>query len=177
MVEEYGLEGYDTETALKVGAIRYELTRLMFSIENPVTIADDVSDETVATIKEDKQDYMGADVLPVAYREYADSTLAPHILGTVRKINAEEYAELKDEGYGINDNIGESGIEAAMESELRGTPGELNFDWAWIIAIFSSRVILPRASSTRSSIGFVSSRYTGVCAARGAAAISSPTIA
>ena len=125
MVEEYGLEGYDTETALKVGAIRYELTRLMFSIENPVTIADDVSDETVATIKEDKQDYMGADVLPVAYREYADSTLAPHILGTVRKINAEEYAELKDEGYGINDNIGESGIEAAMESELRGTPGEL----------------------------------------------------
>lgn len=51
MVEEYGLEGYDTETALKVGAIRYELTRLMFSIENPVTIADDVSDRAVATIK------------------------------------------------------------------------------------------------------------------------------
>lgn len=125
MVEKYGLEGYDTETALKVGAIRYELTRLLFSIENPVTIADDVSDETVATIKEDRQDYLGTDVQPVAYREYADSTLAPHILGTIRKINAEEYAELKDQGYGINDTIGESGIEAAMESELRGTPGEL----------------------------------------------------
>ena len=125
MVEKYGLEGYDTEMALKVGAIRYELTRLLFSIENPVTIADDVSDETVAAIKEDKADYLGADVKPVAYREYADSTLAPHILGTVRKINAEEYAELRDEGYGINDTIGESGIEAAMESELRGTPGEL----------------------------------------------------
>lgn len=125
MVEKYGLEGYDTETALKVGAIRYELTRLLFSIENPVTIADDVSDETVATIKEDRQDYLGADVQPVAYREYADSTLAPHILGTIRKINAEEYAKLKDQGYGINDTIGESGIEAAMESELRGTPGEL----------------------------------------------------
>ena len=125
MVEKYGLEGYDTETALKVGAIRYELTRLLFSIENPVTIADDVSDETVATIKEDRQDYLGADVQPVAYTEYADSTLAPHILGTIRKINAEEYAKLKDQGYGINDTIGESGIEAAMESELRGTPGEL----------------------------------------------------
>lgn len=125
MVEKYGLEGLDTETALKVGAIRYELTRLLFSIENPVTIADDVSDETVATIKEDRQDYLGADVQAVAYREYADSTIAPHILGTIRKINAEEYAELRDQGYGINDNIGESGIEAAMESELRGTPGEL----------------------------------------------------
>lgn len=125
MVEKYGLEGYDTATALKIGSIRYELTRLLFSIENPVTIADDVSDETVAAIKEDRQTYLGADVLAVAYREYADSTLAPHILGTVRKINAEEYAELRDEGYGINDTIGESGIEAAMESELRGTPGEL----------------------------------------------------
>lgn len=125
MVEEYGLEQYDTETALKIGAIRYELTRLMFSIENPVTIADDVSDSTVAEIKEDTVTYLGADVKAVAYREYADSTLAPHILGTIRKINAEEYAELKDSGYGIDDYIGESGIESAMESELRGIPGEL----------------------------------------------------
>lgn len=125
MVEMYGLEDMDTETALKVGAIRYELTRLMFSIENPVTIADDVSDETVAEIKEDTQNYLGANVKAVAYREYTDSSLAPHILGTIRKINAEEYSELRDEGYGINDTIGESGIESAMESELRGTPGEL----------------------------------------------------
>lgn len=125
MVEEYGLEQYDTETALKIGAVRYELTRLLFSIENPVTIADDVSDATVAEIKEDTQTYLGADVKAVAYREYTDSTLAPHILGTIRKINAEEYKELKDSGYGINDYIGESGIESAMESELRGISGEL----------------------------------------------------
>ena len=96
-----------------------------FSIENPITIADDVSDATVAAIKENKVDYAGADVKAVSYREYADSTLAPHILGTIRKINAEEYAELKDSGYSITDSIGESGIESAMESELRGTPGEL----------------------------------------------------
>ena len=44
-----------------------------------------------------------------------DSMLAPHILGTVRKINADEYAELKESGYGITDTIGESGIEAALE--------------------------------------------------------------
>lgn len=125
MVDEYGLEEYDTETALKIGAIRYELTRLMFSIENPVTIADDVSSETVAAIKEDQKDYLGANVKAVAYREYTDSTIAPHILGTIRKINADEYSTLKDSGYNITDSIGESGIEAAMESELRGTPGEM----------------------------------------------------
>ena len=122
-LEEY-LEKYGVETALEIGNIRYELTRLLFSVSNPVTIAADVSDKTVAMVKEDGVRYEGADVRIVAYREYADSTLAPHIIGTVRKINAEEYERLRDEGYGINDEIGESGIEAAMESYLRGIPGE-----------------------------------------------------
>ncbi len=124
MVEKYGLEKYDTKTALAIGNIRYELTRCLFSVSNPVTIADDVSDETVAQIKENKTMYRGADVQVVAYRSYTDSSLASHIIGTVRKINSEEYAELKDSGYGINDEIGESGIEKACESDLRGTPGE-----------------------------------------------------
>ena len=124
MVEKYGLEKYDTKTALAIGNIRYELTRCLFSVSNPVTIADDVSDKTVAQVKENKAMYRGADVQVVAYRSYIDPSLASHIIGTVRKINAEEYAELKDSGYGINDEIGESGIEKACESDLRGTPGE-----------------------------------------------------
>lgn len=124
MVEKYGLEEYDAKTALEIGNIRYELTRLLFSVSNPVTIADDVSDKTVAQIKENNTQYLGADVQVVAYRSYADSSLATHLIGTVRKINAEEYARLKDQGYGITDEIGESGIEAACEADLRGTPGE-----------------------------------------------------
>lgn len=128
MIEKYGLEEYlsknGVKAALELGNVRYELTRLMFSVSNPVTIADDVSDKTVAEIKENKEKYAGADVKVTAYREYTDSTLAPHILGTVRKINAEEYARLHEEGYSITDEIGESGIEAACESNLRGVPGE-----------------------------------------------------
>lgn len=125
VMEKYSIEGYDAKTSLKIANIRYELTRLLFSYENPVTIAENVSDKTVAKIKEDQITYLGADVQVVAKREYTDSTVAPHILGTVRKINAEEYAEFKDDGYKITDQIGESGIEAAMEAELKGTPGEL----------------------------------------------------
>ncbi|MBQ7202744.1 MAG: hypothetical protein IJS03_01865 [Eubacterium sp.] len=128
MIEMYGLEEYlelyGVKTVLELGHIRYELTRLLFSVSNPVTVADDVSDKTVAQIKENNALYKGADVRVVAYREYTDSTLAPHLIGTVRKINAEEYERLKDEGYGINDEIGESGIEAAMEPYLRGIAGE-----------------------------------------------------
>lgn len=128
MVEKYGLEEYldkyGTETVLEIGNVRYELTRLLFSVSNPVTIAEDVSDKTVAAIKENKEAYTGADVQVVAFREYTDSSLAPHVIGTVRKINAEEYEVRKDQGYSITDEIGESGIEAACEERLRGVPGE-----------------------------------------------------
>lgn len=58
------------------------------------------------------------------YRHIVDGTLAAHIIGTVGKINAEEYAELKDKGYGMNDMVGKSGIEYSMEEYLRGTDGE-----------------------------------------------------
>lgn len=80
-------------------------------------------------IKEDKETYLGADVRIVAYREYVDSTIAPHILGTVRKINAEEYNDKKDDGYKITDQIGESGIERAYESELRVHPVNLQLQF------------------------------------------------
>ena len=93
MVEKYGLENYlskyGVQKTLEIGNVRYELTRHLFSVSNPVKIADDVSDKTVATIKENPDLYTGADVQVVAYREYTDSTLAPHIIGTVRKINNE----------------------------------------------------------------------------------------
>lgn len=125
VIEKYEIKGFDDLMTLKIANIRYELTRLLFSYENPVTIADDVSDTTVATIMEDRDTYLGSDVKVVAYREYVDSTIAPHILGTVRKINADEYKENKENGYKITDQIGESGIERSMESELRGTAGEL----------------------------------------------------
>lgn len=125
MVEKYELEEYDKATALKIGAIRYELTTEMFTIEKPIVIAKDVSSKTVATIKEDKENYLGADVKITSFREYTDTSLAPHLLGTVGKINENEYSKLKDDGYGMDDIIGKSGIESAMESELRGVPGEL----------------------------------------------------
>ncbi len=125
VVEKYGLEKYDPITAIKIANIRYELTLMMFSYNTPVTIAEDVSQNTVAAVKDNTEMYKGADVRTVAYREYVDSTIAPHILGTVRKINAEEYEKHKNEGYKITDEIGESGIEYAMEKYLRGTDGEM----------------------------------------------------
>lgn len=126
MVEKYELQPFNTQDALRVGSLRYELSRNGFSYSAPVTIAEDVSSETVLIIQENKASaYSGVTVQLTAYREYVDGTIAPHLLGTTTKMTAELYADLKEKGYGLNDIVGESGIEKAMESYLRGTDGEM----------------------------------------------------
>lgn len=124
IVDRYDLQEYSKKDARDIGSVCLAMKEIGFGISTPYTFADDVSETTVAAIKENSLFYQGVDVQVVPYREYTDDTFAPHILGTVGSINAEEYATKKEEGYSITDSIGKSGIEYAMESYLRGTAGE-----------------------------------------------------
>ncbi len=124
LVEDYDLQGYSKEDARKIASVCYELKRIFFKIGTPYTFAKDVPDAIVANIKENGNFYKGVDVRVDPVRNYADGTLAPHILGRIGAIDADEYKEKKSEGYKITDFIGKSGIEYAMEEYLKGTDGE-----------------------------------------------------
>lgn len=63
------------------------------------------------------------DIVEEAIRSVAQGDVIPHEIGTVGPIYAEEYEKLKSEGYALDDSVGKSGIERAMESTLRGTDG------------------------------------------------------
>lgn len=125
MVEMFEIDSsYSLKDGLKIAAVRYQMLLNGFGMSNSYTFAEDVSEILVAKVKENSATFKGVDVEIVPYREYVDGTLAAHIIGLTGKISAEEYAELKDEGYGMNDIIGKTGIEAAMEEYLRGEDGE-----------------------------------------------------
>ncbi len=124
LIEKYKLSGYSKENARKIASVCYQLRLNGFNTANPYRFAEDVDDEIVAYIKELSSVYKGVDVEIEAYREYYDGELAPHILGSVGSISAEEYADLKNKGYGMNDLVGKSGIEKLYESTLRGKDGE-----------------------------------------------------
>ena len=125
MVEMFEIDpSYSLRDGLKIAAVRYQMLLNGFGVSNSYTFAEDVSDVLVAKVKENSATFKGVDVEVVPYRHIVDGTLAAHIIGTVGKINAEEYAELKDKGYGMNDMVGKSGIEYSMEKYLRGTDGE-----------------------------------------------------
>ena len=124
LIDEFDLQSYAPETARKIGSVRYGMLKSYFRIGNPYTFATEVTDEVVSKIKENSNYFKGVDFEVIPVREYADGTLAPHILGRIGAIDADEYAEKKAEGYGMTDLIGKSGIELAMEKYLRGTDGE-----------------------------------------------------
>ena len=124
LVAKYSLQNYSKVNARKIASVCYEMDNLDFAVNQPYTFAEDVATNTVSMVKENSDIFPGVDVQIVPYREYVDGTIAPHILGTVGALDAKEYKENKDKGYKLNDSIGKSGIERAMESYLKGTDGK-----------------------------------------------------
>lgn len=124
LIERYKLEGYSKSDARKIASVCYQMKINTFNSANPYTFATDVSDQVASVIKENSRDYKGVDIQVVSYREYTDGTLAPHVIGITGVISAEEYAELKNDGYGMADILGKSGIEQLCESELKGKNGK-----------------------------------------------------
>lgn len=106
-----------------IAGVRYEMLIRDFSYSNRYTLAEDVSLDTVIDLKEISFMLKGVDVIEEPMRVYNGGTFAPHVLGTIGAISADEYAELSDSGYRLNDTIGKSGIESALESTLRGENG------------------------------------------------------
>ncbi len=124
MYEQYEIDSSYTEKQKRIIAgVRYEMTIRSFSLSNRYTFAEDIPMDTVVKLKEAAYTLEGMDIVEEAVRIYAAGDVAPHLIGTVGAINAEEYEEKREEGYALNDVIGKSGIEKAMEDELRGDKG------------------------------------------------------
>ena len=122
--ERYGISGsYRTDELRILTGLRQDMERQGFSYSTPYVMADKLTQGAVGVISENIQGVSGISVESRLVRKAENPTLAPHILGATGAITAEEYADLSDEGYGMNDQIGRFGIEAAFESELRGEDG------------------------------------------------------
>lgn len=122
--EKYGVdEGYSLQQKRKIAGVRYEMQQRAFSSSNPFTFANDVSLETVTILREQNRRFQTVNIVSVPQREYVYDNLAAHILGRTGIIYAEEYEQLKDQGYGMNDIIGKDGMEKYLESYIRGKDG------------------------------------------------------
>lgn len=114
---------HEKEIALEIISVRYTMEKKGFGIMTPYIFANDVEMGTVQKITESGFALNGVTVEIEPIREYVNGAMAAHILGRTGIIYQEEYAKLKDQGYGMNDIIGKDGIEKVLEKYLKGRDG------------------------------------------------------
>jgi penicillin-binding protein 2 len=107
----------------------------------PVTLKVAVSPEVIAYLEEHKSEFPGIDLKQTYLRSYPAEEHLAQVLGYVGEISERQYADLRKAGdvcpsldprhlqrrekpcYVLGETIGQSGVEAAFDTWLRGTPG------------------------------------------------------
>ena len=90
----------------------------------PIKIVKDASLEVVTKIEENRNELPGVEVNVEPMRQYVYGDFAPHVLGYVREIKEDQLEKYKDEGYGMGDRFGQTGLENTYEKYLRGLDGD-----------------------------------------------------
>lgn len=125
LISDYEIsENYTQEEKRIIAGLRYAMLAKDFSYSNDLVLAKNVNRFTVIKLKELSNVLKGINAVESADREIIRGDILPHEIGMVGPIYADEYEELKEKGYAMNDLVGKNGIEYAMESELRGKSGE-----------------------------------------------------
>ena len=117
---------YDEDMTHKILAIRYKLFLNSYQKYVTLTIAKNVSEETMAAIYENEAVISGVKIQEQSERIYNYSEYFAPIMGytgTISNEQLEEYVE-KGKDYIATDVVGKSGLEASFEDVLQGTRGE-----------------------------------------------------
>lgn len=117
--------GYTKEEVLKIVTVRYAMSANSYQKYITTTIANNVSEKTVAVVMENADVLDGVAISEGTVRKYNYSICMAQILGYTGKIDQEELNSLQEinPAYDLNDTVGKSGIEASMETELQGVKG------------------------------------------------------
>ena len=119
-------ENLSKQDILELSKIRYALSTNSFKKYMAVTIASNISEKSVAAIRENQPELQGIDIVEDSVRKYIDDASMGPILGYTGQASSEELEELrqKNPDYSNDAIIGKSGIEKYMETSLQGTDGE-----------------------------------------------------
>lgn len=125
----YGIdmENLSKEEVIKFVTIRYAISLNSYSKYIATTVAEDVSDKTMATVMERSNELQGVSIAEDTIRCYNNAYLYGTIVGYTGAISEDEYQSYIDAGYtdySRTDIVGKTGLEQVYDTELQGTKGE-----------------------------------------------------
>ena len=113
--------------------IRQVIAQTQQNPYDPLRIALDVPMAMITQIEENKPFLPGVSTQPEPVRWYPRGSLAAQLLGTMGRINGDEWKTLSTQRYSDNspeyskdDFLGKTGVESVYESYLKGRPGGTN---------------------------------------------------
>lgn len=116
-------EQYTAQQKRMIAGLRYAMTQGDFSVSNPFQVAEELDMETVTEISQLSLKLRGVVIDQIAERKIEIGNVIPHEIGVTGPIYAENAEEYLEQGYALDAVVGISGIEKAMESELKGEAG------------------------------------------------------
>lgn len=123
----YGIdEKLSDQDARKILVVRNLIKSQGYKTYYPITLASNVSEETVSFVEENAVNLSGISISSEPIRYYPNKNLASHVLGYVGKIPSQQlddYLNNKEKSYKSDDIVGLTGIEATQEDNLKGIDG------------------------------------------------------
>jgi penicillin-binding protein 2 len=105
----------------------YEISRAIKArrgdLLTPVIVRETASDPMVSYLYEHSGEFPGVTIGRAYVRHYPYQQLASQVLGYVGSITQQQL-KARGKGYNLNDELGQSGVEASYDSYLRGEAGE-----------------------------------------------------
>ncbi len=150
--EELSSHGLPTELTkeevLQIVCIRYQLSLISYQRYVQVTVASNVSDETVAAIEENSDELQGVAIDEESIRVYNYAECMSSIIGYTGVISSDELEELSEErsDYTSTSIVGKTGIEQYMETTLQGVDGYETVavdTMGTVLEVYESETVLP----------------------------------
>jgi penicillin-binding protein 2 len=89
----------------------------------PIKIADNVPVAVARFIEENGNQLPGVHIAAISRRQYPTGPLFAEIIGYTGQITETQYSDLQNQGYSRQDVLGQNGLEASYEPQLRGSYG------------------------------------------------------
>ena len=118
-------EDWPKKLRYEVAVVRYNMGQTSYQKYISTSIASDVSEKSVAYIKENVNELTGVDIEEKSLRRYVDSEYFAHIIGYTGQISTDEYNSMVKDNITVEttDIVGKSGIEKYMNTQLAGQKG------------------------------------------------------
>ena len=94
------------------------------SSSETLIIARNLSHQQALLLEQSAPDLPGISLEMESQRTYLGGPALSHILGYMGAQSIQEWEQFRKKGYGFNELVGKTGLEAYYEKTLRGTPGK-----------------------------------------------------